>query len=498
MMTLLDPPVLRGRACSRTARFLGVRLVLVSTLLGLLSACNDTSPGLAPPTPTPTPEPPSRPNLILILADDLDMASMSELPGIRDVMAGEGISFPNTYANHPMCSPSRASLLTGLYTHNHGMVGNSPPFGGYPLFRDRHEQSTIATHLEAAGYRNALIGKYMNAYPSTVPAMEAIPPGWHRWFAHITSFADERFYDYFVNDQGEIHFRGSSPEDYETDVLAEESERFIVDSVSEDPEQPFFLFVSLQAPHEPSTPAVRHGTSFLRSTAPRVPSFNERDVSDKPAWIQNRPLLTDRDIARLDTLQRGRLNTMLPVEELIQRLFATLERTGQTDRTYVIFTSDNSVCMGMHRLFARKTNFYEETILVPLYVRGPGIPQGLTSSAPVVLLDISATLLDLAGAGVPDSFDGRSLRPLLADGLAPPDWRRDILLETYSADLDYALRTPDWLYVELSSREMELYDMRNDPYQLDNLYRSADPALIESFAANLAARKNCLGQGCRQ
>ncbi len=463
-----------------------------STALTACGSSERTEPALPTPTPAPTP----RPNFIVVLADDLDMPSMPELDTLASNFSLDGVTFSHAYTTHPLCTPTRASLLTGMYTHNHRVLRNVPPTGGYPVFR-QHEERTIATLLHDAGYRTALIGKYMNSYPDDVPASEAIPPGWDRWFGHVTSFEGERYYNYWVNDQGEISFRGSNPADYDTDVLAAEAEGFL--EVATAGSSPFFLYVSLQAPHiHPITPADRHARHFIRSEAPRLPSFNEEDVSDKPAFVQNKPLLDERRIRELDVLQRGRLESMLAVEELLVRLLARLEASQQLARTYVFFTSDNGFCMGVHRLFARKRNFYEETIHVPLMVRGPGVLRGANVDALVELIDLPATLLDLAGLSAPESFDGRSLRTLLTEGVPPADWRDEVLVEFYSEEMAYGLRTPDYMYTDLSPLEQELYDMRTDPFQLENLIRVADPELIEQLAARLESKKDCRGETCRQ
>jgi arylsulfatase A-like enzyme len=441
-----------------------------------------------------TPDPPPPPSFVLLLADDLDVPSMPELDTLSALFA-EGVRFASAYTSQPLCTPSRASLLTGQYMHNHRVLRNVPPEGGYPVFRPL-ERQTIAVLLREAGYRTGLIGKYLNSYPEDVPAAEAIPPGWDRWYARATSFGGERYYNYFVNDQGALCFRGAEPEDYDTDVLAAEVEAFL-EVVAEDG-GPFFLLVGLQAPHiYPITAAERHWGRFASARAPRLPSFNERDVSDKPAWVQNTPLLTRSDIRRLDRLQQGRLASMLAVEELVQRLLASLDGHRLLDNTYVLLTSDNGLCMGAHRLLARKRNFYEESVRVPLIVRGPGLAPGRTVDALVELIDIPATLADLAGIGVPERFDGRSLRPLLFEGTAPADWRQTVLLENFAGELSFALRTGDYLYAEISALERELYDMRSDPYQLENQAQWMDATLLEPLSLALRERSRCQGEGCR-
>jgi len=486
------------RGAGRIQPVKAARPLALAALGLLLTGCGDgPSRGPLAPAPAPSPVPAAtpRPSFLVVVADDLDVATLERVPSLRGLLAAEGVWFTSAYVDHPLCAPSRASLLTGRYSHNHGVVANQRPQGGFPVFRARgNEAATLATWLHAAGYRTGLVGKYMNDYPGDAGG-DYVPPGWDEWFAHITSYQDERYHGYFVNDGGAIAFYGNALEDYETDVLAERAVRFLEGA----PERPFFLYVGLQAPHWPATYAERHAGFFPREGALRPPSFNEDDVSDKPAWVQNVPRLDERDERRLDDFQQARMRSLLAVEDLLRRCLDTLAASGRLDETYVLFTSDNGDTLGEHRLVDRKANFYEENARVPLVVRGRGVPRGVERSQLVLNLDLAPTLAELAGAVPAAEVDGRSLVPLLAASPPPASgWPQELLLEVYSSDFDRALRTPRYLYSELASGERELYDMQVDPYQTGSLHRSADPALVASLSSRLRALAGCRGAAeCR-
>jgi N-acetylglucosamine-6-sulfatase len=178
---------------------------------------------------------------------------------------------------------------------------------------------------------------------------------------------------------------------------------------------------------------------------------------------------------------------------MIAAVIQALSDTGRLANSYIVFTSDNGLLMGQHRLVHRKRNVYEETIRIPLMIRGPGLHVGVVNR-PVQLIDLAPTLLELAGAPVPDSVDGRSLIPLLR-GTEPASWRSDVLIEINHT---LALRTTDWLYAEIGTGELELYDMRLDPYQTESLHRDVDPGFFEPFRERMQALLACRGLGCRE
>jgi N-acetylglucosamine-6-sulfatase len=475
---------------------LGSARSVLAALAGVLAGCgHSTEPGpAASPSPTPVAR---RPNIVLVLTDDLDVRTAAALPRLPALMTQVGLSFSRAYVTTSLCAPSRASLLTGRYAHNHGVLYTAGPQGGFPAFRGGAESQTVAVWLRAAGYRTALFGKYINGYPADSPP-EYIPAGWDDWQVQLTSYEDARYYDYQMNENGRVVSYGHRPEDYDADVLARKSVDFIQKSAAA-PEKPFFLYVATQAPHSPANYADRHAGQPSGDGAPRVPSFNEADVSDKPAWVQNTPLLTDKDIKKLDYFQQARVLTLLAVEELLDQILRALIATGRIEDTYVFFTSDNGLLLGEHRLVDRKTNAFEEAILVPLIVRGPGVPAGQRASLPVLNIDLAPTILELAGVAVPDLVDGRSLAPFLRGN--PPDaskWRTDFLVEHFSNGVSASVRNASVLYTDLESGERELYDMGADPFELQSLHRKTDSAVLAQLSARASALLRCRGASCRE
>jgi arylsulfatase A-like enzyme len=469
-----------------------------------------------------------RPNILFILTDDLDAASIAYMPKLQALLADQGTSFANFFVNVSLCCPSRSSILRGQYAQNTEIFGNSPPDGGFAKFHELgREDSTIATWLQAAGYRTMLAGKYLNGYPQGVEPTY-IPPGWSEWYSPAKGNPYSE-YNYTLNENGKLVAYKSQPEDYGTDVYARKTIDFI-QRASKD-SQPFFVYLATYAPHGPATPAPRHANLFPDAQAPRTPAFNEPDVSDKPQYIRDRPRLTPRALASLDQAYRKRLQSLQAVDEMIANLIDTLKTTGELDNTYIFFASDNGFHMGQHRLLQGKTAPYEEDIRVPLIVRGPGVPAGQTREHLTGNIDLAPTFAELAGARIPDFVDGRSLVPLLSDNPpSPGNWRQAYLLqhgaptEESSLDTEYAglleppdstddeatakrtprgipafqgLRTQDYLYVEYVTGERELYDLRQDPNELNNLSASADPALLAQLAARLKQLARCSAANCR-
>ncbi len=366
-----------------------------------------------------------RPNVILILTDDLDAASISHMPNLESLLAEKGTTFENAFVTDPLCCPSRATILRGQYAHNHDILSNEPPHGGFEKFRSLGRQnSTMATWVDGVGYRTIFVGKYMNGYEGTY-----VPPGWDEWYAVSGNYLSTD-----LNENGTINHYDPA-QDYLTDVLADRA----VDYVGRPgggapsffkPHRPFFMWLGTTAPHAPADPAPRHADDLAGVSMPRPPSFDESDVSDKPAWISDNPSLSAEQAARAEGLYRNRLRSMLAVDEMIGRLVRALREGGELDNTYLVFTSDNGFHLGQHRLAAGKWTAYEEDIRVPLIVRGPGVPEGRTLEHLVLNNDLAPTFADLAGAESPSFVDGRSLVPLLS-GPPPPqeDWRRAFLVE---------------------------------------------------------------------
>ncbi len=493
-------------------------LGLLSTSL-LASACGGGGGAPAGPTATPTPAP-KPPNFIVIMADDLEAKSLDRMPRLQSLMTNAGLTFNNSFVTTPLCCPSRASFLTGQYAHNHGTLSNGPPRGGYQAFRDQgRENSTLATWLKAAGYKTVLLGKYLNQFPDGKDTV--VPPGWDEWYGVLEDRRAELAF-YSLNDNGVVRsFAGRDTANYQTDVLLAKSLDFIRRAESND-DQPFFLFLGVAAPHVPAVPADRHEDTFGDLTAPRSSSFNEEDVTDKPAWLRRQNPLTPSDIDRIDAEYSDRQRSLQAVDEAIGRIFEVLEATGETGNTYVFFTSDNGVLQGQHRLKGKDAP-YEESIRVPLIVRGPGVPPGRSTDLQVTNLDLAPTLATLARATVPDTVDGRSLDAVMsANPPAAANWRKDFLIEFLSADgggsdsstggpartqsvaarfmPDYAgLRAESQTFIEYTTGETELYDLKADPDQVQNLTTTggAEASTLATLSARTAALKACKGASCR-
>lgn len=462
-------------------------------LFALLASagCGGGASSPAAVTAGPTPTPFVRPNIVLVLTDDLDVPTALEMPRLPDLMSNQGLSFTRAYAAQPLCGPSRASILTGMYSHNHGVIDNEPPRYGFPAFRT-HEAKSLGPWLKSAGYRTGLVGKYLNGY-AWGTGNEYVPPGWDEWHGHLTSIEDGRYFDYWMNHNGEVVRYGSKQEEYSADVETKLAVAFVRESATRS--EPLFLLLAPQAPHVPAKYHERHGAEFRYSLAPRTAAFNLGNVADKPSWVRQIALLTASDIDGADKLQRSRLRSLRAVEDMIQEVITALAETRRLDNTYVFFTSDNGLLMGQQRAVARKGNEYEEAAGIPLIVRGPGVPAGRTDAF-ALTIDLAPTLLELAGAPLPDSIDGRSLVPFLR-GRPPSTWRTDVLISNWGEGPSYTLRTADWMYNHQDTEEFELYDMRQDPYQVKNLYRTADPALIASLRQRLASLVACRGASCR-
>lgn len=424
-------------------------------------------------TPHPATAADGPPNIVVIVTDDQRWDTLQYMPIVSQRLAASGLVYDNAFVTTPLCCPARISFLTGLYAHHHGVLSNRGPVGGFPAFQG-HDTSTLPVWLQAAGYRTSLVGKYMNEYPAV---SRYIPPGWTDWHAYAGGY-----FNYNLNENGRVRNYGSAPENYSTDVLRDRATAFVKRNA-----KPFFLWFAPFAPHSPQTPAPRHAGLCDGLTFPRPPSFNEADVTDKPAWLQATPLMSEATIAALDKANRDRACSLLAVDEAVGAILDSLG--SRLNNTIVVFTSDNGLAWGEHRLRG-KNCVYEECIRVPLVIWSPRfIAQPGHRSQPALNIDLAPTLMQLAGATIPSAVDGVSLVPTLNDPNAIV--RLDFLVE-HEVDLDdpsagmvTAVRGARWKYVELPSGERELYDLARDPYELTNVIGQPK---TDTTVAQLAAR----------
>ncbi|HEX7587610.1 MAG TPA: sulfatase [Anaerolineae bacterium] len=496
------------------------------------------SPTKAPATTTATAAASAKgkPNIILVLADDLDAAEFQFMPKLKSLVTDQGVSFENYFVAMSLCCPSRATTMRGQYPHNTQILGNSLPTGGFQkFFQLGEENSTIGTWLEAAGYSTMLAGKYLNGYPDKSNPLY-IPPGWTEWYSAVKGDPYGEF-NYTLNENGKSVAYGNKPEDYGTDVYVGKTVDFIQRTAKAG--KPFFVYLAPYAPHAPYTPAPRHANLFPDAKAPRTPNYNEADVSDKPAYLRDLPPLTQKDMDDIDQDYRKRLQSLQAVDEGIENIVNTLKASGQLDNTYIFFTSDNGYHLGNHRQLTGKIAPYQEELRVTMVVRGPGVPAGQTRLQLTGNVDLAPTWADLAGAKPADFVDGRSLVPLMRDN--PPglnQWRQVFGIENGEDDLQTldpasvtvadpgllepldrtdqrkaalpkdkrkaagvpplrGVRLQNMSYVEYNTGEKELYDLQADPYQLNNLISKADPRLLQILAARVEQLAGCKAATCR-
>ena len=443
----------------------------------------------------------SKPNVLVLLTDDQTIESMRVMAGVRAELGAAGTTFERSFVSNPLCCPSRATLYTGQYSHNHDVIGNRAPDGGYGRL-DKSEW--LPVWLQRAGYRTVHIGKFMNRYGQDSPPTE-VPPGWNEWYTSVDP-STYGFTNYQLNENGVVRTYPT----YSTDEYSERA----IDAVERlaPSAQPFFLSVAYLAPHSgrpadpddpaglaTASPAPRHRDAFAAEPLPVSPAFDEADVSDKPSFIRRRPRLSAERTAAIREMYQQGLESLLAVDEGIVGVVAALRAAGELENTLIVFTSDNGYFHGEHRVPNGKVMVYEPSIRVPLILRGPGVPAGERRRQLVTNADLAPTILEAAGA-VPAGRvpDGRSLFPLLRDrGLA---WGRELLVEGapgFQAVAYAALRNDGFVYAEHDNGESELYDLSSDPHQLENVIGERSYEAIEArLAERLAALHACVGRSC--
>ena len=448
----------------------------------------------------------AKPNIVVLMTDDQSLASMAVMPKTSELLGERGATFTRTFASYALCCPSRATLLTGQYAHNHGVLSNGLPMGGYSRL---DKSNWLPLWLQAAGYRTMHVGKFLNGYGVVSPPTE-VPPGFNDWHGTVDP-STYTYYGYTVNENGILRTYGAAgePDFYSTDFFARRANELIAGAAPSD--EPFFLSIAFVAPHsglptEPddprghATPAVapRHANAFSSVALPLTPSWNEADMSDKPVAMQQlRPI----SAARATAIQEGyqqRLESLLAVDDAVESIVGALRSSGELDDTLILFTSDNGFFHGEHRVPMGKLLVYEPSIRLPLLMRGPEVPEGAVRRQLVTNADLSPTILDAADARPGRAQDGRSLFDLLDDPGA--QWGRELLIEggTNQGLTFTALRNYRWKYVEHNTGEVELYDLERDPDELVSMH--ADPALgplRAEMATRLAALRACAGTSCR-
>ena len=444
--------------------------LVAGAMLGLLAI----GPGCGHSPASSTPPPPARPNFVVIIADDMAYGLIGPgrrfpfvpLPNLQG-LASRGVVFDNAFVTTSLCSPSRATLLTGLYAHTHGVLVNEnvelpPAIATYPQI------------LQGAGYETAFVGKWhMDAHT------DAPRPGFDYWL----SFKGQGVYeDPLLNENGHAVQRSG----YITDILTD----YAINWLRQPRTKPFLLILSHKAPHNPAVPAERHAAALADAALPQPASYND-SYEGKPAWerryvrcggspaafAQCPDPQPDRlppwpwnshDGPRLDYLR-----TLMALDDGVGSVLSALDGLGLTRSTYVVFLSDNGLFLGEHRL-GDKRLAYEESLRVPLVIGGADLaPRRVGATA--LNLDLAPTALDLAGVPVPAQMQGRSLVKLLRGEAAPPrvsflyEYQEESFLPVVP-DIQ-AIRTASRKYVTYPGdpSEVELYDLLSDPTEMRNL-----------------------------
>lgn len=486
------------------------RILLVACAF-LLSACvtEELPPPYNPPTPVidhaptifdidiPSPASPERfndprPNIILIVTDDQPYHTVDYMPFVKTELMENGVVFENGFATTPLCCPSRASILSGQYAHNHQVLTNNLPMGGAPKF---DAETSFSIQLKECGYQTAYLGKYMNGYDDLAP-LGVVQPGWDVWNVFLGRNIVEReeagnlqyYYNFSLSQNGEIVEYKRNDFNFSADVITNLALAFIRDSK----DTPFFMTVNYYNPHSPYIRAPRHKDSFRASTGwdwvqYRPPSFNEENIRDKPDYIGDLSPLSESE---LDTIHLQILRSLLSVDDGVASIAAAMKKAGLDENTIIIFTSDNGLTIGDHRFGATKNCPYEACVKVPFIVYGPGYFEPRIDPSLVANIDLYATIAEWAGFHVPATVDGLSMSPLLEDPNAP--WRDALLLEHWPTEEGvgsmipefHSIRTREWKYTEYSTGETELYDLVNDPHEMLNVagksaYREIQTELAE-------------------
>jgi len=469
------------------------------------AACGDVTTAQVP-APASCPRPlagdSARPNIVVVLTDDQQNDSLRFM-ATTQALVRQGVVFDNAFVTTPLCGPSRASVLTGRYAHNHQVATNGPPYGGFALYTSNGaEAASLPVWLRSGGYCTAFFGKYMNGYGGAqTDEWGYVPPGWDDWHAVLSgNDAGSAYTDFSMNDNGTVLSLSGSGQ-YEAVALRERVLAFLR-AVSQQPSAPFFAMIAPFAPHFPQTPAPGDAGRASGLQAPRVSSFNIQADSGVRYW--SLPPLSAESLAAIDVQYRGRLESVLAVDVLIDSLVSQLTTSGLMRNTYIFFLSDNGYHLGQHRLPPGKSMAVEEDLRVPLAVTGPLAQVGAHRSQLVLNIDIAPTVLDLAAIPVPASVDGRSFVPLLGPGGASAPWRQSFLAEHWflatrpTLDRSFALvHAARWKYVEWYQGERELYDLLADPFELHNRRRTADSTVVPTLRTTLGQLKSCAGTTCR-
>jgi N-acetylglucosamine-6-sulfatase len=436
-----------------------------------------------------------RPNVIVIDTDDMNASDLFVMRNTLSLLAAHGTSFRNSYVSYPLCCPSRATFLTGQYAHNHHVLTDQ-------RFDDLDSSNTLAVWLRRAKYRTAMVGKYLNGYGIVNPRQ--IPKGWNQWYA-LTGGTEQHRYGFKLNENGKVQHYGRKPSNY-IDYILDSKVNAVLKQWTVSP-KPFFIYYNPNNPHGESgtpfwstrdpEPAPQYLGTFGDITAPHPPNFDEANVSDKPQAIRDIPHLSDAQLADIDRRYRGRLESLLSVDDEVKRIFGLVRKYGDKRKTFFIFTSDNGLELGAHRI-EFKNFLYEEGERVPLIIRGPGFPSGVTRDQLAANIDLAPTITALTGTPAARVMDGIPLLPLAKNPSESAN--RDVLFE--SPDIGaFGIRRGPWKYNLWNNGDEELYNVDDDPYELTNLLFGPGASTYATIRNQLNTRlqqlRTCNGATCQ-
>ncbi|KAK3766323.1 hypothetical protein RRG08_044514 [Elysia crispata] len=348
-----------------------------------------------------------KPNIVVILTDDQDvlLGSMRYMPKLQRLMIRKGAMLNNSFVSTPMCCPSRSTFLSGMYVHNHNVYTNNANCSGAE-WQSQHEPRAFPNYMNST-YRTGYFGKYLNDYFG-----DHTPPGWHRWMGLIRN---SRFYNYsLVDESGRVEKHGDNYyQDYLTDLVARRGTAWLRESKMTRPTEPVMMVLSVPAPHGPEDAAPQYQHMFVNNTDHRTPAWNYAPNPDKQWLLQHKSTMTPQFKIFTDLLQRRRLQTLQSVDDLVEMVVKELDRLGELDNTYILYTSDHGYHLGQFGLIKGKAMPFDFDTRVPLIIRGPGIRPGINISNIVINADVAPTLIDMAGHTIPDHMDGQSVLRLL-------------------------------------------------------------------------------------
>ncbi|XP_065829201.1 N-acetylglucosamine-6-sulfatase-like [Oscarella lobularis] len=468
------------------------------------------------------------PNIVFVLTDDQDikLGGLTPMKNARKLIQDEGATLDNFFVTTPVCCPSRATILTGLYPHNiHSTDGSGCMHMN--VTNSVFEAEMLGNWLQKTGYVTGQYGKLLNPngvapYCKKTGAQKL--PGFDDY---LTMCNDGRYFKNAFSYNGRYFESGTNPSDYLTSILGNYTIKFINEALKKG--QPFFTYIAPHAPHVPATPAPWYADAFSNLTAPRTPNYNYSALDHHWVVRQQQPLTADKEEGEIDELFRNRWRTLLSVDDLIVAVVNLLKSKGELDNTYIMLTSDHGYQLGQFRLPMCKLQVYEHDIRVPFLIRGPGIEAGSHFKGISGNVDIAPTIMELAGAKVPEFMNGKSFVKQVvktkADS-APGSWREMYMIEYWSLGnvtrMDHLVDgtnntylaarlindTHNYVYAEFyNSRtelsfgtpvEYELFDIDKDPFQLKNLYgtATADQKLVDEFKLFIHKEYGCTGAQC--